>query len=1779
MMRALRTTKQRKKHSAKQMKKKPVRPSTTRSTAGPGFDFEDQVAAWLLLKALTGQPLPGVEGIGTRLQMQTEALGWAIDDILFTTVVAPADFRHLAISCKSNVQVTASGMPADFVKRCWQQWAKAGTNPMQRGKDCLMLVTRGKSNAFMAAWSYLKNAAPGADLALALGRIRATAKHRMIFDSVKAPAKDVGVTARNADVVAIINGIEVAPVDFQLANSENKKLVIKEARSLLVNSSLVEGKRLWTELVTHAKNTRLGSGTLDIPDLWRRLRGEFVLKDHPDFEASWQELRALTRDYKATIETALPSGVSLDRKSEIDKLVAAMSFDAVCVVFGESGSGKSALVKSMLDERFPKATQVWFGPDNFDLALNEATRAGLRIDQPLIDVLDATSRVENFLVIDAAERLGHGCALKAKALIEELKRRNASGAKTGWRVLIIGQTEAWVGGKLQDLAGETLPKNLEMEGLLEASVRDVLRSVAGLGWLATHADAVAALTNLRTLAWVIQAAARFHGRDGSVELSLTTIADRLWSHWTDNKPSVQRLLVRLAEREAAFEHSFAVSQLESGDATVLDDLPIACPLRRDKTSGRIQFQHDLAADWARFQRLKEIAGDTAQWTPLAANPFWHGALRMLGQLLLRQQVESRCAWDVAFEVAERDRDATPLADDVLLDSLFLDPNAEAFLDARADMLFANNGARLLRLVKRFEHVASVPGVSIDMQGRFRDLSLFIEAHFRTPIFGRWPAMARFLAKHRDHIAKMMSPAIASLCDRWLTSTPSVLSNGTSMPFRREFADLALANARETQLAHAKGVMFIGESETRIYQAAFAGAPDLPVDVSEWALELAQRRPYRADVIEQVRVHRAEKAAEHVRRLETDPDYREHHERRQHFATPISSGRKLPPWPLGAQRRIEGRYRDAVLRSPGFQALMRTNAAVAGEVLLACIIEDEPREEFGSSRGVDRELGIEFDNEGYPTAPWKSPFYAFLQINSDAAFDCLNQLINFSTERWVTAVRKQNHSDPPTLSLRLADGTVRAYSGNYWVFTWSQHNSLFIGQLHCALAALERWLCDQIDAGIDVARQVDTLLRATNSVAVLGVLVNVGKYRAELLKGSLRPLLGTQLIYEWDSQRCAENTYSFDAMAWVRSGEIVFEMAKTWVLASYKKRQLREIVPTIAVADSAIADFILAATSQWTSPKTEKEALEFRILIAELDYRNYPAIVDPATGKQTFAFAYPHDVAAAISKFDQDKLRLKQALLFPGKCRDFLKQSRMLSPPEAEWVAALMAALDGAEEIDIEEEMTRAPRVAAAAVLLLRAPDWLAEHAAVQQRAQLIIDNALAGISHESEARSRRILMAPSHLEFAAYLAVERWIAEPSKQNDETVLLLLTSGDEAAVQVVVWLAYRNRETLGRRWWRLLYFALLWSGLLMLTPRFGDEEGEEVRWQRWSRWIRSRSLSAKSAAVESINPLAIAERVERFEFERWQRRYARDGRHFVMESGRRLSGSLQTHFLQSAFAWLFRNQGSRLIPAQELEIHRRLVASFWAHQAWWQSGSGKDENDDYKPMPEFGYTILDELARLIVESPADAAPAMWRPVFELGPKGHYAIGHFLTCWFNQITETTVIADFAQRWRHMIEFMLLDEKWAKGGPWYYGQQLERQVLGFNASDYLKRYPDHATLIAMMCDLFEVWAKKRLTGDEDNLAGFCGFLGAAAGKPLRMNGLKWIADGMKADADLGKWFRDGTSDAFMGFLDVLVSEHAVELSRDENARQALLNLVAHAVSRQLTAALALQERIRRVL
>lgn len=1747
-----------------------TRVASRRETGGAGFDFEDRVSAWFLLQTLAGRPLPGVGGGATRIQMQTASLGWLLDDVLVSTGEAGSG-RRLAVSCKANLQVSASGLPDDFMESAWRQWLGSNGNPMTRGRDALMLATRGRLPAFDATWSELKTFAAGPDDGLAVAQAIASPKSGKVFERLKAAAGAAGLAVTGSDVVSLIRAIEVRPFDFQLANSQDEIDAIASARSLLAANTLEGGTALWDELIGRAREARLGSGALDFGELLRDLRRRHELRDHPDFETAWGRLEALTKDAEQVIEGALPSGEVLPR-ADAQRLTDLLEAGPVCLVHGDSGIGKSALVKSVLDEHFGDVRRVWLKPEDLERALAEATRRAIGLPAPLLDVLLASARPANVLVIDAVEHIGAETVLRAQILIRELVRRNVKGEPSAWRIVLVGQPDAFVNGRFQEILKLPDATRLEVRELSAAEVRHALLPTPALTWLASDNEAVAALGNLRTLGWVVAAAGQFQPGTTGGGVSAVAIADALWRFWTDGKLPVQRLLMRFAERDGEFEHSFAISRLSGDEAAALDGRPHSCPVRVN-AANRVEFEHDLAADWARFQRLKEMAEDVETWVVFASNPLWNNALRMFGQWLLRESANGRSRWDAAFEVAEKLGEKAPLAGDILLDALFLDPSGEGFLNERAGMLFADDGKRLHRLLRRFEHVATISGVRGDAREAFGDLTLYLQAQFRTPVIGRWPAMVRFLTAHQDRVAQLRFRAVSSVCERWLMGIPSHLLGGSPVPFRKELADLALSTARAVQLDLAKGVGYLGDEFKQIHQAAFAGAPDLPDRVAAWALEMVRRAPLDPDIAAKVQEHRKRQADEHKARLESDPTYRERDRQRKSLSVSLSSRRKLPPWPLGAKGRVDRYFREAVLRSATFQAFVQAAPAAAGEVLLACIIDDAPEEDYGQNRfGPD--LGLAHDHESQPSVFWKSQFYRFLQTHRDPALSCLQQLVGFCTDRWEREITRDGASAPDPIVLRFPDGTERAYRGGRAVFLWPSRNWHGSGQLASALDALERWLCDLLDRGEDIVPLVEDILRRFDSASILGVLTNVGKYRPDLFAGPLKALLAVHRIYLGDHQRVEES--GFQGMSWSSQGELAFDMAKTWALAPHRKATLFQVASALLLRDADIAAFLQEATSSWPAPNDPKAALEFRILKATLDRRNYHQTTDPQTGEEAFRLAYPEDLVEAINVFHRGGSRVRQALTLPTQVRDLLAGERPLDDAEAEHLAGFLAAAAGAEDIDLEEGMLRPAQVAAAVALTLRAAAWLEVHADVAARARAVIDRAMADVGDDADASCFRFPTNESYLQFVAHLAMARWLSVPSPQADEDVLRLMTSGDAAAGSVIAWLAYSNREGLGSRFWRMQFLALLWAGLQLLHPGAGDDDAAERRWRRWRRWLVTRSLTDAAATSKLIQPLAVAKRVERFEIERWRRRRAEYGDEFKHRPGRRLWGGMSTYALKISFGWLLDHDATRRSPASEFEMRKELVQAFWAWEAWCRTGSvDEDDDDDFKPPDQaVGYPVIAELARLTLASPIDEAPALWEPVFVLGKRGHYCVDHFLTSWLLLVNEATDTDEFVRRWRPMIAYMLDRPEWSSGRYWFRGQQLQRQALGFHASTVIARNPGVIAGIAGMKDLYERWAEKQLSGDDGNLEGFCGFLSSAAGAPLRLDGLRWIASAIQASPE-GRRRDRSSSDSLVGFLDVLAEQHLDEISKSPDARAELLQLVAYVVARQLPAALVLQEKI----
>lgn len=1734
-------------------------PAALRSMSGAGFEFEDLISAWQLVKALSGERAPGIDGVITQVQAQVSTLAWRIDDLLLTAQATDAPQR-LAISAKGNLQVSAAGLPADFVTRAWEQW-RDQQGPFNCATDGLALVTLGMHQTFDPTWREVKNACSGTDTALSMSRIRSNAKQSRVFDSVQKPGG-----ATDEETIKLIRRLHVLPTDLQFAHSENKTQAIAQCRRLLASGRDAEAQSLWQELISVAKEVRLRSGTITIPELWSLLRSQFSLRHHPDFERDWETLFNITEDHKARIETELPSGYAVPCIAEKALLQAAIADNLVTVVFGESGSGKSALVKSVLNGEYPSWNQVWFGPEELKSALSAARRGALPLTHELSLVLNATVKPQNVLVIDSAERIATGDFVIIRRLLQVILPNDGEVTEGVWRVVIITQTQSWIEGE-ETILGGRKARLIEVEALKSDAVKQALLPSLTLGWLAAHDDTIAALTNLRTLAWVIKAGAALGSNAGGLA-SHTAIADHLWKYWTKGRADVQALMMRLAQREASFERSFALTDLEPADTATFTQRPEELPLRLQERTNRIEFEHDLAADWARFHFLKQIWTDTPQWTTLAGNPLWINALRMLGQFLLRQPTESGTAWDVAFEAAQASKNE--LASDLLLDALYLDPGAEGFLTERVDLLLENGGKHFTRLLLRFHHIATVP--TGGGMGLSAAIGLYMEARYRSIVFGRWPPVLRFLIAQRERLAVLVSSALAKVIETWLSKTPRTLTSGSLMPFRLEMAEMALAMARTVQVEKGQGVMYL-TCDPQLYTAPLAGAADLPTEVGNWALELAGRREVDADVKRRIAGVQLQKTKAHAKRLKTDAEYKARHEQRRQIPPSLGSFReRLPPWPLGASEKVDMDFRTACFTENGIRSLMPVQPELAAEVLLALIIEDQPEREYGSNR-LEMDLGLEYAKDAYPTAFWKSPFFPFFQLSPQTALTTLIALVNFCTERWVAKIMKGRTGPGPGVTLQFADGSEKTFSGWWQVFDWPQSNSMRNGNFFCALDALERWLMLRLDAGEDITADTQKMLLEGNSTALISVLLNVAKYRPSLLTGPLAALLTFPNLFYWDRVRVDRVGDNFIGWSWLRGGQTMFDVARDWTLAPHRRQKFLEVVVQLLLADDDVARRLQALLPTWTLPEDPKEALEFKLLFAALDQANYRTVTDPATGSETQGFVCPDELSLEVQSWEANSAPTLAHLLGPDRCEQRLQGGQPLTDDEATYLFNLLQECE-VEAQGEDEDVRSKCRFAAAGTLVALGGAWHAQNPEAQKHALEVVRAGVTAVaSTGEEMRRRRIGPHHDELKFVAYAVMHLWVAdEDGVQEWETaVLCLLTSGDTRAAAVVVSVAYANREQLGTAWWRLLSAGLFWSGLIMLAPRPGDGDDAERTWKVWLARLWRFPLRGPNATPDDIDFKRVVAGLERLDFQRRMRLYSAGDQTWRGRPERERGGSLGGHFLEVLFSWLIEGDGTG-----DRDLDTRLTLRIWDYDATRAKAHAKEEHGEYDlPSQNLGYDTLLKLGALSIAAPTGGERAVWEPVLAHGPAAHYALQHFIRCLFLRLGKGDDPVAFERVWRATAEYGLAAD-WSQPGLWFYGERLICDLLGFGSENALSRLQPGAAL--RMTDLYERWAAAHLTRDEECVARFCQFLTTKFGAPLRLDGLRWLAAVLKEREPSCRWYRGGTGDALVELIAVTLSSDARALSQDAQARQALTEIAAALTAMNIPTALALQERIKQL-
>lgn len=385
-------------------------------TGGAGHEFEDSVAARFLIDLLAARCALGVAlGQVVRLSWQARESGWLADDLLISCKLGTRE-RSVALSVKSDRQVTKTGFPDDLTRLAWEQWlGQAGAVALKGTGNAIGLVVGHLAAGVEEAWNKicLEVRESRSNLGRVLARLKvpttedpgsqSSEVQRALVASLNCPAAlaQAGATT-NLETLELISQLHLLYLDFRSPSSRQEGLALADCRALLVSGDDADAQRLWAFLLGLAGRKRSNGGTATLPEVLAELRPHFALRVHPDFDADWRSLERHTREAMDLVSNEIYQLGSLARSDEQEKIRTSLREGKITVLVGSSGVGKSGLAKNVALEG--AAAVCWFSDDALDFASTASMNEHLGLRHPLDAILAAAS-ARCTVVFDGVEKV------------------------------------------------------------------------------------------------------------------------------------------------------------------------------------------------------------------------------------------------------------------------------------------------------------------------------------------------------------------------------------------------------------------------------------------------------------------------------------------------------------------------------------------------------------------------------------------------------------------------------------------------------------------------------------------------------------------------------------------------------------------------------------------------------------------------------------------------------------------------------------------------------------------------------------------------------------------------------------------------------------------------------------------------------------------------------------------------------------------------------------------------------------------------------------------------------------------------------------------------------------------------------------------------------------------------------------------------------------------------------------------------------------------------------
>jgi hypothetical protein len=325
------------------------------STGGGGSFFEAKVQASFLLYLLIGGRIPCLpNGIVRYIRFQGKQAGYDTDDIILELISHLGQQHRLLAQVKHHAAITRTD--ADFRATLRNAWADFN-NPkvFSQGWDVIALITGPMSDrAIQHVRPLLDWARTSASALEFLGKVNTAQfssdekrSYLKIFREVL--AEIAGDALTDERLWLFLKHFYLLSYDFDTQGSKDEASVLTMLGTARNESTDLDSETVWEGLIHQAQGWNQTGGTFTPLHLPERLKVAVQPQRSPAQRDAVKRLQEHFELILKTVRTELAPGLHLPRTGLIDDLIEAVESSSVVIVQGAPGSGKSAVVKMLLE--------------------------------------------------------------------------------------------------------------------------------------------------------------------------------------------------------------------------------------------------------------------------------------------------------------------------------------------------------------------------------------------------------------------------------------------------------------------------------------------------------------------------------------------------------------------------------------------------------------------------------------------------------------------------------------------------------------------------------------------------------------------------------------------------------------------------------------------------------------------------------------------------------------------------------------------------------------------------------------------------------------------------------------------------------------------------------------------------------------------------------------------------------------------------------------------------------------------------------------------------------------------------------------------------------------------------------------------------------------------------------------------------------------------------------------------------------------------------------------